>query len=159
MELTEEISEKAFPPCIKETLKGMRDGKKRFLFILINFLKTTGNGYQKIEEIVKEWNKSNEEQLKEGYILSQLSWHKRQTDKVLPPNCPHSSTSQNFNYYKDLRICNPDNLCMKIKNPTSYAIRKEKILKNMKSSNIYKRNKKSKDNGKNKNYSNKKSNS
>ena len=37
-ELSEAIFEENFPPCIKIGLKGLKDGKKRFLFILINYL-------------------------------------------------------------------------------------------------------------------------
>jgi DNA primase catalytic subunit len=151
-ELDEEIISAAFPPCIKKGLRGMEDGKKRFLFILINFLKNTGYSFDKLEEVVREWNKKNPEQLKEGYILSQLSWHKRQSEKVLPPNCPHASQNPEVNYYNDLGLCNPDNLCMKGKNPTNYAIRKSIILKNTNKSKLYKQSKKTKSHGKNKDY-------
>ena len=41
-EITEAIPEEYFAPCIKKGLSGLQDGKKRFLFILINFLKCVG---------------------------------------------------------------------------------------------------------------------
>jgi|TARA_Y100000310_G_scaffold340551_1_gene436692 hypothetical protein len=125
-ELSESIPEGFFPPCIKFGLNGLKDGKKRFLFILINFLKCVAWPHDEIEKRIKEWNKNNPEPLKEGYILSQLSWHKRQKEKVLPPNC------SNEGYYKDLRICDPDNLCSKIKNPVNYAVRQFNISKKQK---------------------------
>ncbi|MBT4334645.1 hypothetical protein HOD61_02405 [archaeon] len=109
-----------FPPCIKKGLEGVEDGKKRFLFILLNFLKSVGWNYEETEDLAKEWNEKNEEPLKETYLLSQLSWHKRQTEKRLPPNC------SNIAYYKDLRLCEKDNLCQRIKNPANYAVRKSR---------------------------------
>ncbi len=151
LELNEELPEASFPPCIKKGLEGMEDGKKRFLFILINFLKNTGYGFEALEKRIREWNEKNPEPLREGYVLSQLSWHRRQQDKVLPPNCPHSSQNPDINYYKDLGLCNPDNLCLKGKNPANYAIRKALILKNSKKSKIYKQDKKTTKHGKNKN--------
>ncbi len=158
-ELDEEIVPTAFPPCIKKGLEGMEDGKKRFLFILINFLKNTGYSLDKLEKIIREWNDKNPEPLKEGYIQSQLNWHRRQSEKVLPPNCPHSSKNAEMNYYKDLGLCDSENMCFKGKNPTNYAIRKSIILKNSNKSKLYKRNKKTTSNGKNKNNNGKEDNS
>ena len=125
-ELSEAVSEENFPPCIISGLNGMKDGKKRFLFILINFLKSVAWNHSDIEKRIKEWNNENPDSLKEGYILSQLSWHKRQKEKILPPNC------NNQGYYKDLGICTPDNLCNKIKNPVNYAVRGHNISKKQK---------------------------
>ena len=56
-------------------------------------------------------------------MLGQLRYHKQQKKKILPPNCDNPA------YYLDIGICKPDNLCNKIKNPISYAIRKSKHLK------------------------------
>ena len=126
-EIKEKIPEKFFPPCMKLGLEGLADGKKRFLFMLINFLKSVGWSHEDVEIKVKEWNSKNSEPLKEGYILSQLSWHKRQKTKVLPQNCPHTSDNPSSNYYKSLGICQPDNLCTKIRNPVNYTIRKTRF--------------------------------
>ena len=158
-DLEEEILPSAFPPCITKGLEQMEDGKKRFLFILINFLKNTGYSFEKLEEVVRTWNQKNEEPLREGYIISQLNWHKRQSEKVLPPNCPHSSQNSEMNYYKDLGLCNPDHLCLKGKNPTNYAIRKSIILKNSNKSKLYKSDMKTRSNGKNKDNNDKEYNS
>ncbi|MAG47818.1 hypothetical protein CL617_04385 [archaeon] len=111
-----------FPPCILLGLKGLEDGKKRFLFILLNFLKSSGYNHSQIKDIIYDWNKRNKEQLNEGYVLSQLSWHQRQK-QVPPPNCPSNS---NLGYYTDLNICKPDNLCKTIKNPAQYTLKKSK---------------------------------
>ncbi len=106
-----------FPPCINLGLCGLDDGKKRFLFILLNFLKSLNWEYEETERFINEWNQKNKQPLKEGYIKSQLSWHKKQK-KMLPPNC------NNENYYINIGICCPDNLCKLIKNPVNYAARK-----------------------------------
>lgn len=121
-QLTEKIPEKFFPPSIQKGLEGMKDGKKRFLFILINFLRCVGWPLEDISKRIKEWNKLNEDPLKEGYIMSQISWNKRQKDNILPPN--YSS-----NYYKDLRIEDPEPIVRKFKNPVNYAIMRFKMSK------------------------------
>lgn len=76
-----------FPPCILKIMGGIKeDGRKRSLFILLNFLKSCGWGVEEIKEFVcGKWNKNNYEPLREGYVLSQLSWHKRQPNSILPP--------------------------------------------------------------------------
>ena len=109
-------TEDIFPPCIKLILKGVKqDGRKRALFVLINFLKSLGLNPQELENKINEWNEKNYKQLKQGYIRSQLIWHNRQSAR-LPPNCdkPH---------YKDLAVCKPDALCRQIKNPVNYAVK------------------------------------
>ena len=116
------IPEEFFPPCIKLGMKGMEDGKKRFMFMLVNFLSSVGWDYEKIEKTLKEWNKRNKEELREVLLVGQLRYHKQQKKKILPPNC------DNGMYYKDMHICFPDNLCERIKNPVNYAKRKTYYL-------------------------------
>lgn len=113
-----------FPPCIQKIISGIReDGRKRSLFILINFLKSCGWDMEKVKDFVcNDWNKKNYEPLREGYVLSQISWHKRQSKNILPPNC------ENKSYYKDMRLCSADGLCSKIKNPVNYTLRKFRLL-------------------------------
>ena len=114
--LSGSISQEHFSPCIKLGLKGLADGKKRFIFILYNFLSNTGYSHEEIASIMSEWNKKNPEPLRENYIQAQLSWSKRQKQKILPPNCNNQA------YYPALGICHPDGLCRLIKNPVNYAI-------------------------------------
>lgn len=114
--LSKSIAKQYFPPCITKGLNGLADGKKRFLFVLINFLKSTGHNLDEIEKIVHEWNAKNPEPLRENYVNAQLSWHKRQKEIILPPNCSNSA------YYKDLQICSPAFLCNRIKNPVNFSI-------------------------------------
>jgi DNA primase large subunit len=110
-------SEEIFPPCIKLILNGVKqDGRKRALFILINFFKSLGLSDVELEKKINTWNEKNYQPLKNGYIQSQVIWFKRNSS-MLPPNCdkPH---------YKDLGVCHPDELCKQIKNPVNYAMKK-----------------------------------
>jgi len=109
------------PPCVSNILKGLSDGKKRALFILINYFRSLGLDLEEIESRVAKWNEKNKPPLKQVYINSQIQWNKRQK-KVMPPNCdkPH---------YKDIGVCRPDELCNKIKNPVNYTIRKSRFNK------------------------------
>ena len=118
VEIEGKVHENKFPPCMKLILNGIPDGRKRALFALLNFLKCCNWSWQEIEQRVKEWNKEkNAEPLKEGYIISQLNWHRRNPKKVPPPNCRE--------YYVEIGVCQPDNLCKTIKNPLSYVKRKK----------------------------------
>ena len=118
------ISEENFPPCIKKILSGIReDGRKRALFVLVNFLLNIGWDIVSVEALVNEWNKKNYEPLKEGYIRTQINWYKRQQRALLPPNCINEM------YYKSIGICKPDSFCKQIKNPVNYAIKKSRTKK------------------------------
>ncbi len=117
------LPEKYFPPCIKKILLGVEDGRKRSVFILINFLSCVGWSYDETKKLLYEWNKRNREPLREVYFLGQLKHHKQQRKKILPPNCDNSA------YYKDIRVCIPDNFCSRIKNPVNYALRKTRFLR------------------------------
>ena len=110
------ISDIYFPDCIKKILSGMKaDGKKRALFILITFLKKSNYSFTDIEPLIYSWNKKNSEPLPDNYIKTQLSWHKRQTQDIMPPNCDNEA------YYSSLNIkCS---YCDKFKNPLNYASR------------------------------------
>jgi DNA primase catalytic subunit len=114
-EIQEAIPEKFFPPCINLILQGLKDGKKRSLFILVNFLTSIGWTYETIEEKLNEWNKLNENPLKEGTIKNHIRYHKQRKEIILPPNC------NNEGYYISIGVCKPDNLCQKIKNPVQYS--------------------------------------
>jgi len=115
---SEAIPPDLFPPCVKIGLGGLEDGKKRFMFCLMNFLSSCGYGYDEIESVFKEWNENNPEPLREVILLGQLRYHKMHKKKILPPNCDNKA------YYADLQICKPDGLCGRIKNPVQYSTRK-----------------------------------
>lgn len=92
------VTDDMFPPSIKKLLKGLTDGKKRGLFILITFLRCAGFSDESVSARVFEWNSKNEPPLKEGYVQSQLNWHFKQQKKILPPNY------ENPSFYKDLGL-------------------------------------------------------
>lgn len=117
------LSRETFPPCISLILEGLEDGRKRSLFILLNFLQNTGYSWDSIEQIIWNWNEKNEKRLRKSYINNQIKWHKNQDENVAPPNC------DNEGYYQDIGICQPDKLCEKINNPLSYAFKKAKFNK------------------------------
>lgn len=118
-----QINEEIFPPCIKAALKGIQhDGRKRTLFILINFFRSLRLDFETIKKKLEKWNKLNYKPLKENYIVTQLQWFKRQESR-LPPNCALSA------YYQDIGICTPDFLCKKIKNPVNYVMLKAKMTR------------------------------
>lgn len=110
------IPEELFPPCIKNILNGIEDGKKRSLFVLVNFLTSVGWDYDKILELLKKWNARNKEPMREALLTGQVNYHKQRKQVIPPPNCR--------SYYEDFHICKPDNLCERIKNPVSYAKRR-----------------------------------
>ena len=116
------IGEKYFPPCILKILEGgLEDGKKRSLFVLINFLRSSGWGIEEIKKRIIEWNKTHPGPLRDNYVVGQINWHKRQKESILPPNCGNPA------YYKDLRFCIPNNVCKRYKNPVTYTLRRFRI--------------------------------
>lgn len=116
------VPEQYFPPCIKLILQGLKDGKKRSVFTLTNFLTCNGWGYDDIQKLMTDWNKKNPEPLREVIIQGHLKYHKKQNKKILPPNCSNKA------YYSDLGICQPDSFCQKITNPANYSILRQKIV-------------------------------
>lgn len=114
------LAETLFPPCIKLASQGMRDGKKRALFAITNFLVSVGWEYDKILDWMKAWNLKNPEPLRDNIIESHVRYHKQAKKTMLPPNCR--------GFWSELGVCTPDNLCNRIKNPVSYATRKAWIV-------------------------------
>ncbi|MCF7861246.1 hypothetical protein K9M79_03285 [Candidatus Woesearchaeota archaeon] len=121
-EIQEALPEECFPPCIIKAGEGMKDGRKRYVFALINFLTSVGWNYDQIDEYLVKWNEKNDEPLREVAIKGQLRYAKGRKENILPPNC------DNQGYYKDMQICLPDGLCQKIKNPVNYSKIKAKSL-------------------------------
>ncbi len=111
-----------FPPCVKLIMAGLNEGKKRSLFTLINFLRSVNWKNEEIEKAVLEVNKKHAQPLSERLVKTQIAYHLRRAEKVLPANCDRTL------YYDDFGICKPDGLCnnKKIKNPVNYAVRKYK---------------------------------
>ncbi len=108
-------SEKNFPPCIQKILLGVKDGKKRSVFVLINFLRSIGTEKDELEKIIYSWNEKNKPSLKQGYIKTQIAWAFRKKP-IMPPNCKE--------FYQGIGVCFPDDLCKLVKNPINYVVRK-----------------------------------
>jgi hypothetical protein len=109
------ITEDMFPNPIKKLQKGLKEGRKRGLFVYITFLRSLEFSPDYINNKIRKWNKKNAPPLKEGYIRSQIDWHLRQKKQILPPNY------SNNNFYKDLKLL--DTL-PNTKNPIVEVIRK-----------------------------------
>ena len=112
---TTKIPQEYFPPCIRNILGGVQDGRKRSEFILRCFLYKVGYSWDEIRDLLLEWNKKNPTPLMENYLLGQLRWHMKQEKGIMPPNC------ENDAYYKDFRVCEPAKYCTK--NPVVTALR------------------------------------
>jgi len=117
---TKPVPETFFPPCIKKILNGVTDGRKRSVFILVNFLRSMNWDLERIEKTMFEWNEKNSPPLRTNYLRSQLRWHFRQERGLLPPSCDHE------NFYSSMGVCEPDETCKGIKNPVNYPFKKLK---------------------------------
>lgn len=113
------VVRESFPPCINNILNGLNDGRKRGLFLLMNFLSTSNYDTDEIKKMIFEWNAKNFEPIRETYIKGQLSYLKKM--KKTPPNCTNP-------LYKEIGACTPDKLCERIKNPIGYAIKKHLLI-------------------------------
>ena len=133
------LSEDQFPPCTKNILKGMGDGKKRAVFALINLFRSVGMEKDELEKRIYEWNEKNEVPLKLGYIKSQISWALKKKP-IMPPNCKE--------FYQGIGMCVPDGVCKMIKNPVNYVVRKNYIKNSPKNSIKNKKSSSSKENNK-----------
>jgi len=113
------IPEQYFPPCIRAILGGLAEGRKRSIFTVAAFLRSSGWKEEDIEKKVFEMNKLNRPPLPERTLRTQMRWHERQNRDLMPANC----VSEQF--YDSMAICKPDELCnaKKIKNPVNYAFK------------------------------------
>jgi hypothetical protein len=116
------IPEGLFPPCIKNISRGLPDGRKRSIFILLNFLRSSNWSWQDTEAYLYAWNLKNKPPLNENYIRGQVRWHRMRGKSILPPNCTHQG------WYESFGVCKPDEACgnraKTIKNPAAYPFRR-----------------------------------
>jgi hypothetical protein len=116
--LKEAVPKEIFPPCVKNILEGLPDGKKRSVFILSTFLSSVKWGWPEVEKEIHEWNQKNKPPLKENYIRGQIRWHKMQKREILPPGCLTTG------WYESFGVCRPDFWCggaaKTVKNPVNY---------------------------------------
>jgi hypothetical protein len=124
------ITEDQFPPCVKKILNGMRDGRKRAVFVLLNLFRSIGMDKEELEKKIYDWNEKNEVPLKKGYIKSQLIWSYRRKP-IMPPNCKE--------FYQGLGVCVPDVTCRIIKNPVNYVVKKNLSKSKLKKSTKFKK--------------------
>ncbi len=118
------ITKEFFPPCIMKILVGMSDGRKRSLFILINFLRNMNWQMDRIEEEIDEWNQRNSPPLPATYIRGQVKWFRANQKIMLPPNC------NNERFYKAMGLYCGDEFHARIKNPVNYVFAALKRKKN-----------------------------
>ncbi len=111
----EAAPEEFFPPPIEKMLGELRDGRKRALFVLTNFLRSVGWSYEMIEARLREWNDAQPDPLRETEIEGHLRYHKQRGQLVLPPNF------DNDMYYKDIGVLVHDELSSRVKNPVQYV--------------------------------------
>jgi len=120
--ITEAVPKELFPPCMKNILEGLSDGRKRSVFILSTFLRSVKWGWADTEKLISEWNQRNKPSLKENYIRGQIRWHKMQKREILPPGCV------NTGWYESFGVCKPDPFCggpaKTVKNPVNYPWRR-----------------------------------
>ncbi|MBU4308507.1 MAG: hypothetical protein KJ566_01810 [Nanoarchaeota archaeon] len=109
------LSDNNFSPSIQKILQGLTDGRKRGLFVLLNFFRSIGMDKEELEKRIYDWNSKNEISLKEGYIKAQLHWSYR-NKVVLPPNFDKD-------YYKGIGI-EPTQEELRYKNPVNYTVKK-----------------------------------
>ncbi|MBI4021630.1 MAG: hypothetical protein HY369_05285 [Candidatus Aenigmarchaeota archaeon] len=117
--LTKKVPESMFPPCMKTILLGIRDGKRRSVFALVNFLSAMKWSWEDIEVGLLAWNRKNTPPLQETYLTQQLRYY-RDKKKFPPPNCTQEG------WYDAMGVCAPDKVCVareNIKNPVNYPFR------------------------------------
>lgn len=118
------LPEELFPPCIKHILDGLEDGRKRALFILLNYFASIGWDYGMIEKKLKEWNAKNKGPLREVYLLGQLRYHRQNRKKVLPPNCSNEMYMQAIGVHKYCEELHKKG----IKNPAQYTLKRARMM-------------------------------
>lgn len=113
------LDEEFFPPPIRDMLAGLEDGRKRALFILITFLQHVGYDWEAVEQEIWDWNDRNDEPLRDNYVKSQLQWHTRQDDPLMPPNFDAKG------WYEDIGVLDPERdeqMLENFENPVPYAL-------------------------------------
>jgi hypothetical protein len=119
------VPEEAFPPCMRNISAGLPDGRKRSVFILLNFLRSSNWNWADTEDYVYAWNLRNKPPLNENYIRAQVRWSKARRKTVPPPNCIHQDT------YESIGVCKPDHICggasKTIRNPSVYPVKKMEV--------------------------------
>ncbi len=140
------IGQETFPPCVKLIAEGLAEGRKRSLFILLNFLSSIKWKHEEIEKFIVDWNQKNKPPLPDSYVRGQIRYHLNKDKTILPPNCP---SEESKGWYDSFDVCRPDSICgtpkIVLKNPVNYpfkilgAQKKEKPKRPYKATNFYKK--------------------
>jgi len=112
-DIREKIPQEFFPPSITNLLKPLGDGKKRAMFILINFLRGCNYSNEEIELMLSDWNKQHLEPLRDTYFKGQIK-HGLSGEFIPPPNVDNS-------VYEDISGVKPTDQERKFKNPLAIA--------------------------------------
>jgi len=102
---TERVAEDVFPPCLRNISNGLADGRKRSVFILINFLRSCNWTWADVESYIDSWNNRNKPPLAANYIIGQIRWSRQKKSTAPPPNCAQ------LGYYESFGVCTPDREC------------------------------------------------
>ncbi len=114
----EALAQEHFPAPIKRILGGLDDGRKRALFILATFLRQVGYDWDAVEKEIWEWNDRNKESLGDNYIKTQLQWHRKQDEPLMPPNFGAKG------WYQDIGVLDEEEdrqMLENFENPVPYA--------------------------------------
>lgn len=121
------IKPEYFPPCIKNILNGIEDGRKRSIFILIGFLHHIGWKQDEIRSMLYVWNQKNKPALRENLIsITLTNQYSARKSPQMAPSC------NNLAFYKDFGVCTPDEFCKKISNPVTYTLGRVRGLRKAK---------------------------
>lgn len=110
------IPHSAFPPCMIKMLEGLKDGRKRGLFVLSCFLWAAGWKQSDVLKQLYDWNKKNERPMPNSQIEYHVGLRYRSPKKLVPYDCSNP-------IYKDIGVCKMAPTCRQVRNPIAYAKR------------------------------------
>jgi len=110
-----DLRDSIMPPTIKKILEGLSDGRKRALFVLLNFFRSLGLSRPEVEKRIYGWNEKNSPPLQNNYIKVQIAWNYR--NKIIPP------PNYDKDFYKNIGII-PTNEEIRYKNPVNFISKK-----------------------------------
>lgn len=109
---------KFFPGCIENIMRGLDDGRKRSVFILVSFLHRIGWGKDDVWAFLVDWNKKNKPPLADNLLKSSFTSQYTGEGPKMSPNC------SNTGYYGGFG----EEQC-EHRNPVSYTLGSVRALK------------------------------
>ncbi|HLP79474.1 MAG TPA: hypothetical protein VK158_02485 [Acidobacteriota bacterium] len=113
-DITVKIPAEFFPPSIVAMFEPLGDGKKRAMFILLNFLRCVGYNNDEINVLMNEWNQKHAEPLRDTYFKGQLRYFLQSKEKIPPPNYESG-------VYRDITGKEPTPQEIRVRNPIPFA--------------------------------------